>query len=430
MKKYIIALIILLCCLPLISCSQADVTADSVSMNKTKLAFRITWTDYSGRGQAIKKIVDTYNDEYSDTCTIEMIGGNEDSAEIGSLLKNEDDMIFVLPYRYVQYFGDLGYLMALNDSFKNDEALFYPDIWALGTVDDAVCGIPWLGHSMCILYNNNLLDEAGVDPSSIKSLDTLVNAIEQVEAHTDARGFGLVGADCNDVSWMVNQFIYGFGGSLVSGDGLTVAINSDESVSALEFYKCVLGQHAQATWVEDDGEAVMSYFRNQEVAFEIQGIWGVTDIAKNGAPFEVGIIPMQDVGLCSEVGPMMLAIPATMSNEMKEEAVQFISYMISMTAQEDILNGEYSPEHDTYYPFRTPIRIDMADSQIVQSNPEYMTFIEGFQNPSLDVPVPAWQTVKDELYETGLHQVMNDEVAIDEFLSIIETEGSRILNGS
>ena len=96
---------------------------------------------------------------------------------------------------------------------------------------------------------------------------------------------------------------------------------------------------------------------------------------------------------------------------------------------EQILNGEYSPEHDTYYPFRTPIRNDMADSLIFRSFPEYLTFIEGFRNPSIDVPVPAWQTIKNELYAPGLHKVMSGELSIDEFLNNIQTEGNKILAG-
>ena len=123
----------------------------------------------------------------------------------------------------------------------------------------------------------------------------------------------------------------------------------------------------------------------------------------------------------------MLAVPESMNTAGKEQAVRFIAYMISKEAQEQILNCEYSPEHDTYYPFRTPIRIDMADTQILQSNPEYLKFIEGFEYPSIDVPVPAWQTVKSEWYEPGLHQVMKGEISIDAFLELVEAEGNQIL---
>lgn len=393
------------------------------------LSFRITWKDYSGRGEAIRKIVNSYNSS-GGLCTVSMISGDEDLAATEDLIKTGGDTVYVLPYRFVKYFGALGYLKDLSSEFKTSEDLFYPSIWSLGQVNSVSYGIPWLGHSMCLLYNKSLLEQAGVDPASITDLDSLVRAMEAVESKTSAKGIGLVGAESNDVSWMVNQFVYGFGSSLVSEDGTKVAVNNDKAASAIDFYKNVLGAHAQPTWTSDTGTEVMNYFRDGQVAFEIQGIWGVTDIIKNGSPFDVGIISLSDLGLCSEVGPMMLAIPASMGDGMTKNAVNFIQYMISKPAEEMIMNGEYSPEHDAYYPFRTPIRIDMADSSIFQAYPEYMKFIEGFENPSIDVPIPLWQTVKDQIYAPGLHKVMTGELSIPDFLAETEEKGNLILKGS
>lgn len=422
-KRFLGALAALVLLTFLSSCSGTTQPAAATP----PLPFRITWTDYSGRGQAIQKIVDGYNETSPDGSVIQMAGGDEDFAAIESLLAQNTETIYVLPYRYVQFFGARGDLMDLSEAFADAEPWFYPEIWALGSMDGAAYGIPWLGHSMCLLYNKTLLERAGVDPDGIDSLDALVSALDAVEQSTGARGIGLVGAESNDVSWMVNQFIYGFGGSLVDPGAAAVAVNSPQAKEALTFYRDVLGSHAQPTWTEDTGAEVMKYFREQAVAFEIQGIWGITDILKNGATFEVGVISMSDIGLRAEVGPMMLAVPESMNTAGKEQAVRFIAYMISKEAQEQILNCEYSPEHDTYYPFRTPIRIDMADTQILQSNPEYLKFIEGFEYPSIDVPIPAWQTVKSQWYEPGLHQVMKGEISIDAFLELVEAEGNQIL---
>lgn len=407
---------------------QDEKTTPQARTETETLSFRITWTDYSGRGQAIQKIVDEYNARSAEDAYVRMVGGDENTAAIQQLLVSEPETILVLPYRFVQFFGGLGNLGNLTGAFSEDKDLFYPAVWSLGTQNGIVYGVPWLGHSMCLLYNKTLLEQAGVDPASIRSLNALVRALEIIEQKTDARGIGLVGADGNDVSWMVNQFIYGSGGKLVDADGTKVAVNSPQSVAALDFYKNVLGGHAQDTWTTDTGVEVMEHFRNQQVAFEIQGIWGITDIQKNGSPFEVGVIPLKEIGVCSEVGPMMLSVPAGMSEEGKRQAVEFIRYMISIEAQTAILNGEYSPEHDTYYPFRTPIRIDMADTPIMKMNPVYQTFIEGFENPSIDVPVPKWQAIKEEYYQPGLHRVMTGELSISDFLEEIETEGNRILS--
>ncbi|PKM39164.1 MAG: sugar ABC transporter substrate-binding protein [Firmicutes bacterium HGW-Firmicutes-9] len=417
----------------LFSCTvfrQQPVEDETQSLKQEKaISFRITWKDYSGRGQAIWKIVDTYNQQSEQDAVVQVVSGDEDLDAIGALLETEQDMVFVLPYRYVAYFGSLGLLTDLTGSFTQEENAFYPKVWELGKADGVTYGIPWLGHSMCLLYNKTLLKKADVDPASITSLDALADAMTIIEEKTEAKGIGLVGADSNDVSWMVNQFIYGFGGKLVNEAGDRVAINSPESIAAIEYYRDVLGAHAPSSWTIDTGVEVMEHFLKQEVAFEIQGIWGVTDVLKNGSPFEVGVIPLKQIGICSEIGPMMLVIPKNMSDEAKARATDFIRYMISMDAQEAILNGEFSPEHDAYYPFRTPIRDDMADTQMLRMNPVYQVFIEGFENPSIDVPVPKWQTIKKELYEPGLHSVMIGAISVETFLAMIETNGNQILNG-
>jgi len=439
LKKVLACLMLFaLCALP-VACQRESTVEDAATPEPAassmpdeaaagiNLTFRITWKGYSGRGEAIQAIVDTYNDEYRGAAAITLINGDEDRTTIEALLQSAPEAVYVLPYRFVKYFGGEDYLLDLTDEFSQEKELFYEEIWDLGGVDGTTYGIPWLGHSMCLLYNKNILEKAGVSAENINGMDALLEAIETVRAKTGVLGLGLVGAESNDVSWMVNQFIYGFGSSLVSDDGKTVTVNNEKSVEALQLYRDVLGPYAQSTWVDDTAVEVMSYFREEKIAFEILGIWGVMDIVKNGSPFEVGILPLKSIGLKSEVGPLMLAVSANISEEGKRAAFQFIRYMISMEAQEAILKGEYSPEHDAYYPFRTPIRIDMAESQIIRDHPEYQTFIEGFANPSVDVPVPSWQLVKDEVYEPGLHQVMGGELSIEDFLDTVEKRGNEIL---
>lgn len=432
-RKHFMGILSVMLCLVLVSCQQVTSVNQSSSASSSArpagvtLDFRITWKGYSGRGEAIAAIVDTYNKNQAQGDTIRLINGDEDRASIETLLQTNQETIYVLPYRFIKYFGAKGYLMDLSSILQAERELFYPQIWALGTVDGITYGLPWLGHSMALLYNKKLLAAAGVDAKSIMSMAAFVKALDTIEAKTSARGVGLVGAASNDLSWMVNQFIYGYGSSLVSADGRRVTIRNEKSAAALAMYRDVWGLHAQPTWHDDTAMNVMTYFREQQVAFEILGIWGVTDILKNGSPFEVGIKGLADIGLCSEVGPMMLAIPRGMSAANSAAALEFIRYMISRPAQEEILKGEYSPEHDAYYPFRTPIRFDMADSQILQNHPEYQTLIEGFAYPSVDVPVPAWQTVKSDIYEPGLHQVMIGQMSIEAFLAKVETEGNQIL---
>jgi len=411
------------------SCSgKKQSIVEEPTNKKQQLSFRITWTAYSGRGEAIQKIVDLYNKKNNDGFEIVLHGGDEDVKAIEELLaEKSSETIYVLPYRYVKYFGDKGNLENLSVSFQKEQELFYPELWKLGKINDGIYGIPWVGHSICLIYNKDLLRKAGVDGASIKSLDSLLQALEAVEEKTDAKGIGLVGANHNDISWMVNQFVYGYGSNLVNASGTKVAINNENGKAAIAFYKDILGKHAQPSWVNDTGVEVLEHFRKQEIAFEFQGVWGIADHEKHGQSFPVGIINLEDIGLCSEVGPMMLSIPSSMESEKKEEAIKFIQFMISKEAQGKIMDGEYSPEHDTYYPFRVPVRKDLSDSLVFEKHPQYLPFLKGFKRPSIDVPVPKWQSIKEGYYAPGLHQVMKEELSIDEFLNRIEVEGNKIL---
>lgn len=420
-------LILLFCLIAGCNSQTLEKPVDSAS-NQAPLSFRITWKAYSGRGEAIQKIVNSYNEQSKDKYKIVLTNGDEDINELAKLLKNDAQVdIYVLPYRYVKYFGNKGELLDLSQYFETEKSYFYPNLWDLGMLGEKTYGIPWLGHSIALIYNQDLLQKAGVDPQRINSIQHLVAACEQVEANTAAKGIGLVGANHNDVSWMVNQFVYSFGSRLVNEDGSRVAVNDEKARAAIEFYKNNLAPHAQATWVDDTGIEVMNYFRKQEVAFEFQGPWGVTDIWKSGNPFEVGVIALDSIGLYSEVGPMMLALPASISEDKKAAALNFMRFLISQTAQEKIMDGEYSPEHDAYYPFRVPARKDLANSRFFTRYPEFVPFLEGFNNPSIDVPVPQWQIIKDQYYAPGLHQVMEDKLPIDVFPKNMEVEGNKIL---
>jgi len=123
----------------------------------------------------------------------------------------------------------------------------------------------------------------------------------------------------------------------------------------------------------------------------------------------------------------MIAVQSGLRTEKKEAAIKFIEFMISVEAQEMIMMGEYSPEHDSYYPFRLPVRKDIAESEVFSKYMEFTVFLSGFKHPSIDVPSPQWQTIKERIYAPNLHKVMKDELSVEEFLHKIQNEGNEIL---
>ena len=403
-------------------------TSCQIEQDVVELSFRITWDITSERGETMKKVVSRFNNTQNEVF-VTLVGGNEDFEETKVVLEGEEGPeVLVMPYRFVQYFGGSGDLLEVDSIIEDELDYHYESILDMATVNDVTFGVPWVGHSMAILYNESILSEAGIDPSSIIDFDTLGEALAKVEANTNKSGIGLVGADHHDVSWMTTQFIHSFGGELVDMSNAEITINSDLAKEGLEYYLNVLGSYAQDDWENHTGIEVMESFRNQEVAFEIQGPWGVTDIWKAGNPFEVGTISFNDLGGCSEVGPLMLSIQSDIDGSKMAAANSFINYLSSKNAMEIIMVGEYSPKNETFYPFRVPVRKDMLDLQFFEMFPEFISFMDGFENPSINSPCPEWTEIHELYYEAEFHQVVIGEMTIEEFLIDIETQGNYLLD--
>ncbi|MDA3845978.1 MAG: extracellular solute-binding protein [Vallitaleaceae bacterium] len=386
-----------------------------------ELHFRITWEEHSGRGEAVQLLVDAYNDVHDDV-HVTLIGGDEDREAYTVALDEDYVDIYVMPYRYIQDLQLSIDLFPLTDAFENEKQYYYDSIIQLAMEKDDLLGIPWIGHSMALIYNKNLVTRASVDPEGWASMDDLLDGCMAVEEKTHAAGIGLVGAKHHDLTWMVSQFIYSFGGSLVTVDSDTgqesISINSEQSIEALEFYINKLGIYAQEGWQEDTGVEVMEAFGTSRVAFEIQGPWGISDIWKRGNPFEVGVIPLSQLNMYSEVGPLMLSI--SKDSPYKDEAIDFIRYMIEIENLDKIMEGEYIPKYDAYYPFRVPVRKDMENSDFFKQYPEFYAFIEGFEMPSINTPSEEWAEIQDSTYPYYIHQAIIRNMIIEDALKEIE----------
>ncbi len=402
--------------LALASCGGEDV-----------LEFRLTWGEDSGRYDAINLIVDDFNATLDDgSKKIKTIGGNEDAAQITT----SDAAIKQMPYRYTVSLGQQGLFADLSDDFVGYEDNYYDSIVDLGKDGDVVYGIPWIGHTMGIIYNVDLVEEAGKTKADVEALETWADFdafLEVIENELDGvYGIAIAGKQSNDVSWMANQFVYSFGGSVVTEDGTASNLGDPRSIAGLEYYFNTLGSHSNSAYAGWDGNDVMDEFRSQRTVFEIQGPWGVTDIWKQPTAdqFEVGVIPFSqfqddqgNIG-AAEAGPHMLTISDGLSDSDYELAVDFVEYMIGKEAQEKLMDGEYDEATEQYYPFRVPLRKDMADTEFFTEHPEFLPFIDGFKNVSIDVPTPEWSTVREQSvlpnYNAIATGTKNIQTAVDE----------------
>jgi multiple sugar transport system substrate-binding protein len=439
MKKLSIMLAaLMMLVLALTGCSSNEESNGEAEVKEDEnvaIRMQIAWDTDSGRGEAIQKIVDEFEKKH-ENIDVELVASSQNNQKLlTQVLSGEAPEVLQVPYREVKNLGAEGAFVDLTEDFKGESENFYDELIQLGSVDSKLYGFPWLGHTIQLVYNKTMFDEAGIEGPPT-TWDELYKTAKKLTKDTDGDGkidqygIGLVGKQHHDITWLVNMFVNQAGADLVTedGDGYKVALNSPEGKEALAFYKKLVDETAPADTANKDGGGVMADFRNEVVAMEFQGPWGITDIWKNGNPFEVAaaLAPEGPGGAASDLGPYMLAIPDGIDVQKEAAAKELIKYLGSKEAQEMVMLGEKG-EDGEYYPFRVPMRKDLAESDYFKEHPEFLVFIEGLKHPSISSPIDSWVRVEEEIYQSELNNLVTGKKSVDEVLQTIEEKGNEII---
>ncbi|ALS27132.1 sugar ABC transporter substrate-binding protein [Paenibacillus sp. 32O-W] len=409
-------------------------TGDSGKVTTIKM--QIAWASDSGRGKAIREILDEFEAQNPDI-KVEMLGGIQYGQKLlTQILSGQAPEVLQVSYGEVKALASQGAFIDLTEDFAANESNYVPEIWQLAVTDGKLYGLPWLGHTIQLVYNKTMFEEAGITkpPATWEELYEVAKALtvdKNGDGKPDQFGIGLSGKQGPDLTWMYGMFAAQAGAKLVEEDGnggYKVALNSPEGKQALEFYTKLLKETSPPDSLNKDGGGVMADFRNQVVAMELQGPWGVPDVWKAGSPFEVGVaeVPAGPAGKATEVTAYLLSIPDGVEGEKLEASKKLIEFLGSKPAQEQIMKGEVG-EDGNYYPFRIPIRNDMEDTQYFKEHPEFLVYQKGLSYPFTLVPIPEWQQVSDEIYQSALNQVVSGRMSAEEGLKLIEKMGNEIL---
>ncbi|MFD2670736.1 ABC transporter substrate-binding protein [Marinicrinis sediminis] len=408
---------------------------DNGQKENVSIRMQIAWDTDSGRGQAIQKIVDEFEKQH-EHIDVQLVASTQNNQKLlTQVLSGEAPELLQVPYREVKSLGSEGAFVDLTEDFQEESQHFYDQLIDLGSVEGQLYGFPWLGHTIQLVYNKTMFEEAGIDGPPT-TWDELYETAKKLTKDTDGDGkldqygIGLVGKQHHDITWLVNMFVSQAGGELVKQDGeeYKVALNSPEGKEALAFYKKLVDEVAPPDTSNKDGGAVMADFRNGIVAMEFQGPWGITDIWKNGNPFEVdaALAPAGAAGTASDLGPYMLSIPDGIDEDKESAAKELIRFLGTKEAQEMIMLGEEG-EDGNFYPFRVPMRKDLADAEYFKEHPEFLVFIEGLKTPSISSPTDSWVRVEEEVYQSELNNLVTGSKSVDEVLSTIEEKGNKLL---
>lgn len=313
------------------------------------------------------KIMGAGYDGYWDNITTEILGNNE------------SDMIQVYPENISTYeaIREGGTFVDLSEYMGEDlkEKLIGQDMCDVDGKTLAISSYAW--GTTGIYYRKSMLEEAGIDPESIKTQDDFLNACKKF---TDGGKYamGVVsGTHAFTVSEWNRLIPRPVSGGLYFPNGESepftaehVNVNNPANVWGAQWWQDFILKEKAAKLVTDKKDS-REMFWNNEVPFNMDGPWfvGMTRERDESLLDDIGIIPQFDVvyeGTTYKPNPTNYPLVTMLSKNCKhpKEAYEFLEWMTTDEAQAII-----------------------ADCGMIPSNMDYSTSDEYIKNHELEYAI-------------------------------------------
>ncbi len=231
--------------------------------------------------------------------------------------------------------GAVANLAGMADAAGISRDRFFPGAWDSANFNDGLYGIPFnVDVWQFSFYNQDLLDEAGVDPQSLTTFEGLRAAAEALTG--DGRfGVGLFSHRGEDTVVVVNSFIFSNGGAVLDDSG-ACALNRAPAVEAMTYLQD-LAQFAPEGILNASSGSMRELFLNGSLAVEFWPALEQPTLQKSDINwgFVNGTAPegMTPIGT---FGGWNLAIFE--SSEHKDAAWKFIEFMVREDVNGDVVD--------------------------------------------------------------------------------------------
>ena len=302
----------------------------SASTGKTTITIMQSKTEIQGD---LQKVVDDYNSTQSDT-TVKLLGTSGDNypTVLQSQFSASPDKaptIFTISgpdaAKFNRFMAPLDSSKAaglLRDEFKSDV-----------TVDGKLCGLPMAVEGYGFIYNKDLFKKAGVDATSLTSMDTFVDACKKLKS--------VSGVAAPIAFSKENYFIF----IHFFNWGPAVSSNYKDQIQQLDAGKTKLNEiPSVAQWAKDldaikpyTNKAVDSYddqvsgFANGKYAMIHQGDWVQTMLDQDKVSFSYGLMPYPTGGNTKLAVGLANAwrVNKMASDQQQQAAIRFLDWLLT-----------------------------------------------------------------------------------------------------
>jgi len=175
--------------------------------------------------------------------------------------------------RLLPTFAGLDAAIDLNEVIERDEleAMFAPGFLAMGEVDGRQIALPWIGGTIGMVANAEVLEQAGVEtiPTTVEAFRA---ALEKVRDEVPSSvPYGLATKNENSIVLDYLVWVWTFGGEVIDADGQP-QVDSPEAVAALEFMASLVKERLAAPEIDRPdarrlfGQGAMAFYFDAPVA--------------------------------------------------------------------------------------------------------------------------------------------------------------------
>ncbi|NET10823.1 MAG: sugar ABC transporter substrate-binding protein [Symploca sp. SIO2B6] len=309
--------------------------------------------------------------------------------------------------------------LPLDDKISDaDKEVYLPKIWQANTLNDASFGLPWYLTTSVTIYNQDLLEQAGVDAPP-QTFEELAIAAQKIKDATGKYAFFItfVATDAADVL----QSLVKMGVTLVDDEG-NAAFNTAEGRAAFQYWVDLYQKELIPRDVLTQGHRRgVDLYQAGEIAIVSSSPHFLDEVAKN-AP-SIAAVSATSPQLTGQTGAMNVAamnVVIPRATDVPEEALDFALYLtndanqLAFSKTSNTLPSTQGALTDAYF---TAVPENAAPGDRAR-------LVSAEQMPQAAVLVPAMEDIKQlqKIIYENLQAAMLDVKTVDEAIADAEQE--------
>ncbi len=206
--------------------------------------------------------------------------------------------VFWMHSNTVQMYMENDLLLDLTDYIAKDDRIekdnYYEGVWDLYNSNGKQYALPKDHDTIALLYNKAIFDQYGVDyPTDDWTYEDMYEAAKKIYDGSNGEIYGVAMNTSNNQDGWYN-FVYAYGGQVITDDHKGTTIGSDEAKAGMEMVRKLLTVGAPQATVAETGTD--SLFQSGKVGMITQGSWMINAFytAENHADYAWAMLPYAD----------------------------------------------------------------------------------------------------------------------------------------